>query len=115
MIDFYTHATPNEFKAAIALEEMRLPYDVHLVDMRVGEQFKPDFVAMNPNAKLPVIVDQETGTTVYESNAILEYLASKTGQLMPAPGDVEYWEARQLLYFQAASVGPFFGQRMHFS
>lgn len=115
MIDFHTHATPNGFKVAIALEEMNLPYEVHLVDMRAGDQFKPEFVAMNPNAKLPVIVDHDTATTVYESNAILEYLAAKTGKLMPAPTDPEYWEARQLLYFQAASVGPMFGQRMHFS
>lgn len=72
MIDLYTHATPNGFKVTIALEELGLPYDVHLVDMRAGDQFKPDFVAMNPNSKLPVIVDRDTGTTVYESNAILE-------------------------------------------
>lgn len=115
MIHLHTHATPNGYKISIALEELELPYEVHLVDIRVGQQFTPEFTSLNPNSKLPVIVDSEGDTVVYESNAILEYLAAKAGRLMPSPGHPEYWEARQLMYLQAASVGPMFGQRMHFS
>ena len=113
MITLYAHGSPNPHKVAIALEELRLPYETRLIDTRAGEQFSPEFVAFNPNSKIPVIADHETGQTVYESNAILMYLADRTGQLMPAVGP-ERWEAIQLLFFQSASIGPMFGQRAWF-
>jgi GST-like protein len=114
MITFYAHGTPNPHKVSIALEEMQLPYRSVIVDIRQGEQFEPEFLRANPNAKVPVIHDEETGITVYESNAILLYLAEKTRRFMPAAG-AERWEATQLLFLQAASVGPMWGQRAHFS
>lgn len=114
MIDLYTHNTPNGHKISIALEELGLPYTVRRVNTFVGEQFAPDFVAMNPNAKIPLIVDHETGQVVYESNAILLYLAEKTGRLIPADPKGRF-EAIELLFFQAASVGPMFGQRAFFA
>jgi len=113
MITLYAHGSPNPHKVAIALEELGLPYETKIVDTRNGEQFKPDFAALNPNSKVPVIVDQETGQTVYESNAILLYLAERTGRLLPQSGS-ERWEALQLFFFQAASIGPMWGQRAHF-
>ena len=116
MLDLYTHATPNGYKISIALEELGLPYAVHTVNMREGEQFTPEILAMNPNAKIPILKDGETGMTVYESNAILLYLADKTGQLFPSrESGAAYWEGVELLFFQAASVGPMFGQRFHFA
>lgn len=114
MITLITHNTPNGHKISIALEELGLPYEARTVDVRTGAQFAPDFVRLNPNAKIPVIVDDETGQVVYESNAILLYLADKAGRLVPKDGPAR-WEALQLLFFQAASVGPMFGQRAHFS
>lgn len=114
MITLYSHNTPNGHKVSIALEELGLPYTVEVIDVRAGAQFAPDFVKLNPNAKVPVITDQETGQTVFESNAILLYLADKAGQLLPKAG-AERWEAIELLFLQAASMGPMFGQRAHFS
>lgn len=114
MIELYTHNTPNGHKISIALEELGLPYEVKRVDTFVGEQFSPEFVAISPNAKIPVIVDTDTGITVYESNAILLYLADKAGRLMPTDPKGRH-EALQLLFFQAASVGPMFGQRAFFA
>jgi GSH-dependent disulfide-bond oxidoreductase len=111
MIDLYTENTPNGYKISICLEELNLPYTVKVVNVRQGEQFKEEFLALNPNAKIPVIVDHETGQTVFESCAILLYLAEKTGQLMPK----NRWEAIQWLFFQAASIGPMFGQQAHFA
>lgn len=113
MIELYTHNTPNGHKISIALEELGLPYTVKRVNTFAGEQFAPDFVALNPNAKIPVIVDTETGVTVYESNAILLYLAEKAGRLMPTDLKGRH-EAMELLFLQAASVGPMFGQRAFF-
>jgi GSH-dependent disulfide-bond oxidoreductase len=114
MITLYAHGSPNPHKVAIALEELGLPYEVKVVDTWQGEQFRPEFTALNPNAKVPVIVDHETGRTVYESNAILLYLAEKAGRLFPSSPD-ERWEGMQLLFLQAASIGPMWGQRAHFS
>ncbi|NEP63709.1 MAG: glutathione S-transferase family protein [Symploca sp. SIO2G7] len=113
MIDLYTFTTPNGRKPAIALEEMGLPYTVHKVDISQGEQFKPEFVALNPNSKIPVITDQETGLTIFESGAMLIYLAEKTGQLLPTE-PAQRFEVLQWLMFQMASVGPMFGQLGHF-
>lgn len=114
MIDLYTHSTPNGHKISICLEELGLAYTVKQVNVYEGEQFKEEFVALNPNSKIPVIVDRETGQTVFESCAILLYLADKTGRLIPQ-STKERWEAIQWLFFQAASIGPMFGQRAHFA
>lgn len=114
MIELYTHNTPNGHKISIALEELELPYEVKRVDTSIGSQFEPDFVALNPNAKIPVIVDTETGVVVYESNAILLYLAEKAGKLLPTDQKGRY-EAIQLLFLQAASIGPMFGQRAFYA
>ncbi|MBD2054686.1 glutathione S-transferase family protein [Oculatella sp. FACHB-28] len=114
MITLYAHGSPNPHKVSIALEELRLPYETRIINVREGGQFNPGFIALNPNAKVPVIVDHETEHTIYESNAILLYLAEKTGQLFPI--DVQQrWRGLQLLFFQAASIGAMFGQRAHFS
>jgi len=113
MIELYSHGTPNSHKVSIALEELGLPYTVKTIDIFKGEQFADAFVALNPNAKIPVIVDQDTDQVVFESNAILLYLADKTGQLLPHESKAR-WQAFQLLFFQAASIGAMFGQRAYF-
>jgi GST-like protein len=109
MIDLYTYATPNGRKASIMLEETGLPYEAHLVDIERGEQKAPAFVAMNPNGKIPVIVDRERGRTVFESGAILFYLADRAGVLRPE-GEEERTTVLQWVLFQAAHVGPMMGQ-----
>jgi GST-like protein len=114
MITLYAHGSPNPHKISIALEELRLTYETKIINVWEGEQFKPEFTALNPNAKVPVIIDHETGHTVYESNAILLYLAEKTGKLFPTETQ-QRWKGLQLLFFQAASIGAMFGQRAHFS
>jgi len=113
MIDLYTFTTPNGRKVSIMLEELGLPYTVHPVHIGKGEQFRPEFVALNPNSKIPVIVDQETGLTVFESGAILMYLAEKTAQLFPVDPRQRY-AVLEWLMFQMGSVGPMFGQLNHF-
>jgi len=113
MIDLYTFTTPNGRKPAIMLEEVELPYNPIKIDITKGEQFSPEFVAINPNSKIPAIVDKETGITVFESGAILIYLAEKTGKLMPADTE-KRMKAIEWLMFQMANVGPMFGQLGHF-
>jgi GSH-dependent disulfide-bond oxidoreductase len=113
MIDLYTFTTPNGRKASIMLEEVELPYTVHVIDIRTGDQFKPEFVAINPNSKIPAIVDHDTDMAVFESGAILMYLAEKTGKLLPAEQKQRY-QVIEWLFFQMASVGPMFGQLNHF-
>ncbi|MEM8641703.1 MAG: glutathione S-transferase N-terminal domain-containing protein [Cyanobacteria bacterium P01_G01_bin.54] len=113
MIDLYTYATPNGRKPAIALEEMGLPYTVHKVNISKGEQFSPEFIALNPNSKIPVITDQDTQLSLFESGAILIYLAEKTGQFLPT-SPKERFDVLQWLMFQMGSVGPMFGQLGHF-
>ena len=117
MIDLYTFTSPNGRKVSIALEELGLPYTARFVDITKGEQFKPEFLALNPNNKIPAIVDHEgpggQPLTVFESGAILLYLAEKTGKLLPA--DVRgRTEAVQWLMFQMGGVGPMLGQLTHF-
>lgn len=109
MIDLYTWATPNGRKVSIALEELGLEYRVVPVNIADGEQFSPDFLALSPNNKIPAIVDQDTGSAIMESGAILLYLANKTGQLGGERIEVIQW-----LMLQMASVGPMFGQTHHF-
>jgi len=112
MIKFYYHPSPNPAKVALFLEEAGLPYKLMPVDTRKGEQFKPEFLAINPNAKTPAIVDGET--TVFDSNAILLYLAEKTGKFIAKDlrGRVE---TLQWLFWQMAGLGPMAGQNHHFS
>ena len=117
MIDLYTFTTPNGRKASIMLEEVGLPYRAHVIHIGRGEQFTPEFVAINPNSKIPAIVDSDgpdgAPISVFESGAILIYLAEKTGRFLPADARgrtvVMEW-----LMFQMASVGPMFGQANHF-
>jgi GSH-dependent disulfide-bond oxidoreductase len=108
-IQLHTYQTPNGHKASIMLEETGLPYDVHVVNIEKGEQTAPSFLTINPNNKIPVIVDPDAGRTVVESGAILFYLADRSGELKPQPGkeadDTLIW-----VLFQAAHVGPTLGQ-----
>jgi len=117
MITLYTWSTPNGRKVSIALEELALPYEVRPVDITSGEQHKPDFLKLNPNNKIPVIVDPDgpdgKPITVIESGAILIYLAGKTGKLLPTDLRARL-EAIQWLMFQMGSVGPMLGQAHHF-
>jgi GST-like protein len=118
MIDLYTFATPNGRKASIALEELGLAYRVQVVDITKGEQFEPEFLAINPNSKIPAIVDPDgpggQAITIFESAAILIYLAEKTGRLFPASGPQRY-DVLQWVMFQMGGVGPMFGQYNHFA
>jgi GST-like protein len=119
MIELYTHATPNGHKVSILLEELGLPYRIHLVDLAKDEQFAPAFVALNPNSKIPAIVDPQgpdgQPITVWESGAILVYLAEKAGsELLPKAPRGRY-ATLQWLMFQMAGVGPMFGQAGHFT
>ena len=95
------------------LEEVGLPYNVHKIDITKGEQFTPEFVAINPNSKIPAIADRDTGITVFESGAILIYLAEKTGKLLPT-NDKERFQVLSWLMLQMGSVGPMLGQLNHF-
>lgn len=113
MIELYTSSTPNGYKASIMLEETGLPYTVKPVSLSRNEQMRPEFLALNPNNKIPVIVDHETGSVVFESGAILLYLAEKTGVLLPARYEAQI-ETQQWVLFQAAHVGPMFGQLWYF-
>ena len=113
MITLHTWATPNGRKVSIMLEECDLPYVVRKIDITRGEQFDPAFVAVNPNAKIPAIEDDEGPLTLFESGAILIYLAEKTGRFLPPAGALRY-HALQWLMFQMGGVGPMFGQTHHF-
>ena len=109
MIDLYTWFTPNGRKISIMLEEIGLDYEVHAINIGKGEQHDPKFIEISPNNKIPAILDRDNGLKLMESGAILQYLAKKSGQLMPEK-DSEYWNMQQWLMFQKASVGPMFGQ-----
>ena len=117
MIDLYTWTTPNGRKISIMLEELGLPYRVHAIDIGKGDQFKPEYVALNPNSKIPTIVDPEgpdgSPLGMMESGAILIYLAEKTGRLLPGSGPPRY-ATLEWLMFQMGGVGPMFGQVHHF-
>jgi GSH-dependent disulfide-bond oxidoreductase len=114
MIDLYTWTTPNGRKPAIMLEECGLEYSVHPVNIRDGDQFKPEFVKICPNSKIPAIVDRDADVSIFESGAILVHLAEKTGKLLPSkdPGRAKVLE---WLFWQMANVGPMFGQAGHFT
>jgi GST-like protein len=117
MIDVHSWTTPNGHKVHIMLEECGLPYAVHAVDIRAGEQFDPKFLAISPNNKIPAIVDPDgpdgRPISLFESGAILVYLAGKTGRFLPRTDRGKY-EALQWLMFQMGGVGPMFGQANHF-
>jgi GST-like protein len=112
MIDYYYNLGPNPMKVSLFLEEVGLPYTLHPVDTRLGEQFAPDFLKVNPNGKLPAIVDG--GVTVFDSNAILLYLAEKTGKFLPVETPAARGELLSWLMFIATGVGPYSGQCVHF-
>jgi GST-like protein len=116
-IDLYTWATPNGRKVSIMLEECGLPYVVHKVDISKNDQFKPEFLKINPNSKIPAIVDPDGPGggpfALWESGAILIYLAEKTGRLIPSDPRARF-TCLQWLMFQMAGVGPMFGQAHHF-
>ncbi len=117
MIDVYTWPTPNGHKVHIMLEELGLEYAVRPVNIRTGEQFKPEFLKISPNNKIPAIVDSDgpggKPVSVFESGAILVYLAGKTGKLLPRDDRGKYVTLEWLM-FQMASVGPMMGQANHF-
>lgn len=111
MIDLYTWGTPNGRKVSIMLEELAVPYNVHSVDITKDEQFKPEFLAISPNNRIPAIVDQDNGQTLMESGSILLYLADKHGAFLPKD---DYWHTLEWLMWQMGGVGPMFGQVHHF-
>ena len=117
MIDLYTWGTPNGRKVSVMLEECGLAYNVHPIDIGKGDQFTPEFVAIDPNSKIPAIVDSDGPDgkrfPLFESGAILIYLSGRTGKFLPAATSGKY-VALQWLMLQMGGVGPFFGQVHHF-
>jgi GST-like protein len=114
MIDLYALTSPNVQKIYIMLEETKLPYREHFIDVWKGEQYSPDFIKINPNSKIPAIVDHDGKPyTVVKSGAILMYLAEKTGQFLPKDTAKKY-DVLQWLMIQLTGIGPMFGQRVHF-
>jgi glutathione S-transferase/GST-like protein len=110
MIDLYTAPTPNGWKASIALEELGLPYEVHLINLLAGEQKTPEYLKINPNGRIPTIVDRDADNfAVFESGAILIYLAEKTGRLMPKDPKGRSLVI-QWVMFQMGGIGPMQGQ-----
>ena len=113
MIDVYTWPTPNGHKVHIALEELGLPYRIHGVNIRQGEQFKPEFLKISPNNRIPAIIDRDNDFGLMESGAILIYLADKTGKLL-AKGGERRFRTIEWLMWQMGGVGPMIGQAHHF-
>lgn len=115
-IELYGVASPNVMKIMLMFEELELPYAFHFVDVFKGDQFTPEFVRLNPNSKTPVIVDRRPAepVTVFESGAILIYLAEEAGALLPARGPARA-EVMQWLMIQLTGIGPMFGQYVHFT
>ena len=117
MIDLYTWGTPNGKKVSIMLEECTLPYTLHKINISKDDQFAPDYLKINPNGKIPSIVDSDgpggKPIAMMESGAILIYLAEKTGKFLPADAAGRY-KAIEWLMFQMGGVGPMFGQTHHF-
>jgi glutathione S-transferase len=109
MIELYTSPTPNGYKTSVALEELQLPYNVHVINLQQNDQKKPEFLKMNPNGRIPVIIDTDEDITIFESGAQLIYLAEKTGKLMPT--DIKGRSlVMQWLMFQMSGIGPMMGQ-----
>jgi GSH-dependent disulfide-bond oxidoreductase len=112
MLKFYFNGAPNPNKVALFLEESGLPFELVAVDTRKGEQFKPEFIKVNPNGKVPAIDDD--GVFVFDSNAILLYLAEKTGKFLPASTPANRAQLLSWLMFIATGLGPYSGQAVHF-
>lgn len=116
-MQLYAFPTPNGLKISIALEEMSFPYDYHRIDISKGDQFRPEFIEINPNSKIPALVDPKgpggKRISIMESGAILTYLAQKSGQFW-SDDPAEQSEILQWLFFQVGGVGPMFGQFGHF-
>jgi GST-like protein len=112
MLKFYFNGAPNPNKVALFLEESGLPYELVPVDTRKGDQFKPEFLSVNPNGKVPAIDDD--GVFVFDSNAILLYLAEKTGKFLPANTPANRAQTLSWLMFVATGIGPYSGQAVHF-
>jgi len=112
MIELYTWGTPNGRKVSIALEEMGLAYQVHAINIGKDDQFAPEFLAISPNNKIPAIRDGEL--SVFESGAILTYLARKSGQFLAPEGSGDYWKTLEWLMWQMGGYGPMMGQAHHF-
>src|SRR5215217_566465 len=112
MIKFYYSGAPNPTKVALMLEETGLPYEPIAVDTRKGDQHNPEFLAINPNAKVPSIVDGDA--VVFDSSAILLYLADKTGKFLPAKTDKARGELLSWMFFVSSGLGPYAGQSVHF-
>jgi GST-like protein len=113
MIDLHTWSTPNGRKVSIMLEECGLPYTVHPVDITKGEQLRPEFLKISPNNKIPAIVDRDSGQSVFESGAILIWLAERTGLFLPSAPAARI-ATLEWLMFQMGGVGPMLGQAHHF-
>jgi GST-like protein len=113
MIDLYTWSTPNGRKVSIMLEETGLSYTVHPIDITKNEQFEPDFLKVSPNNRIPAIADRSNGQTLFESGAILMYLAEKTGKFWPKSGEA-HWRTIEWLMWQMGGLGPMLGQVHHF-
>ena len=114
MIDLYTWFTPNGRKVSLMLEECEINYETHAINIAKDEQFKPDFLKISPNNKIPAIVDNETGRSLMESGAILMYLAEKTGKFWPSESS-KRWSTIEWLMLQMGGIGPMFGQCHHFT
>ena len=113
MIEFYTWSTPNGRKVSILLEELGLPYTTHAIDISKNEQFAPEFLKISPNNRIPAIVDTDNGLTLFESGAIMMYLADKTGRFLARDGE-ERWRTVEWLMWQMGGLGPMLGQTHHF-
>lgn len=113
MLKFYFNGSPNPLKVALFLEEAGVPYEPVPIDVRQGDQFDPAFLAINPNGKVPAIVDDD-GAVVFDSNAILLYLAEKTGKFLPAATPALRGQMLSWLMFVATGIGPYSGQAVHF-
>jgi len=113
MIDLYTWSTPNGRKVSIMLEECGLEYRAHAVNITKDEQFKPDFLKISPNNRIPAIIDRDNGRSLFESGAILLYLAEKTGKFWPQDPD-RRWQTLEWLMWQMGGIGPMIGQVHHF-
>ena len=113
MIDLYTWSTPNGRKVSIMLEECGLEYATHAINITKDEQFKPEFLKISPNNRIPAIVDREAGRSLFESGAILLYLAEKTGKFWPQD-PARRWQTVEWLMWQMGGIGPMIGQVHHF-
>ena len=111
MFDLYTWPTPNGRKISILLEELKIPYKVHLIDINNNEQFNKNFTKISPSNKIPAIVDQENGEAIFETGAIMLYLSNKNNKFCSKK---YYWEIMQWFFYQISQVGPFLGQAHQF-